>query len=68
MWIVVEGPPSPAGSVMICIRVGLNTVCESENVFMMSIKAMCSWRLFVWGIDIVCRQTNKARCDNIDKK
>ena len=47
---MVVGPPSPAGRVVICVRVGWSTVCESEKVFMMSMKVSCSWRLFVWGI------------------
>ena len=47
---VVVGPPSPAGHAVICVRVDVSTVCESEKVFMMSMKVSCSWRLFVWGI------------------
>ena len=47
MCDVVEGP---AGRVIVCVRVGQSTVCESENVFMMSMNVSCSWRLFVWGM------------------
>lgn len=35
VWAVVEGPPSPAGCVVNCVRSDLSTVCESEDVFMM---------------------------------
>ena len=49
MVVVVE-LPSPAVRVVVCVRVGLSTVCESENVLMMSMKSSCSWRLFVWGM------------------
>ena len=48
--VVVIGLPSPAVRVMVCVRVGLSTVCESEKVLMMSMKLSCSWRLFVWGM------------------
>ena len=47
MWDVVVGPPSPPGRVEFWVRVGLSTVCESENVLMMSMKSSCNWRLFV---------------------
>lgn len=47
MWVMVEGPSLPAGRMVICVCVGLSTVCESENVFMMSLKVSCNWRLFV---------------------
>jgi len=43
------GPPWPAGRVSVCVRVGWSTVCESENVLMMSMKVSCNWRLFVEG-------------------
>ena len=48
--VVVVGLPSPAVRVVVCVRVGLSTVCESENVLMMSMKLSCNWRLFVWGM------------------
>ena len=48
--VVVVELPSPAVRVVVCVRVGLCTVCESENVFMMSMKSSCNWRLFVWGM------------------
>ena len=48
--VVVVVLPSPAVRVMVCVRVGLSTVCESEKVFMMFMKSTCNWRLFVWGI------------------
>lgn len=47
---VVIGPLSPQGRAICCVRVGVNTVCASEYVFMMSMKVLCSWRLFVWGM------------------
>lgn len=47
---MVIGPPSPPGHRVVCVRVGWSTVCESENVLMMSMKVSCSWRLFVWGM------------------
>ena len=50
MCDVVVGPLSSPGRVKVCVRVGLSTVCESENVLMMSMKLSCSWRLFVWGM------------------
>ena len=34
---------------VVCVRVGLRTVCESENVSIVSMK-LCKWRLFVWGM------------------
>lgn len=45
MWVVVEGPLSP---VLICVHVGLSTVCKSENVFMIPMKLSCSVHLFMW--------------------
>ena len=48
--VVVIGLPSPAVRVTVCVRVGLSTVCESENSLMVSMKCSCSWRLFVWGM------------------
>ena len=48
--IVVVELPSPAVRVVVCVRVGLSTVCESEKVLMVSMKLWCSRRLFVWGM------------------
>ena len=48
--VVVVVLPSPAVRVVVCVRVGLSTVCESANVFMMFMKSSCNWRLFVWGM------------------
>ena len=40
----------PLGRVIVCVRVGVSTVCESENVLTMSMNVSCSNRLLVWGI------------------
>ena len=41
--VVVVVLLSPAMRVVVCVRFGLSTVCESENVFMMSMKSLCNW-------------------------
>ena len=49
--VVVRGPPSPSpGRVLVWVRVGWSTVCDSEYVSTMSMKVSCRWRLFVWGM------------------
>ena len=47
---VTKGPTSPPGRVVVCVRVGLSTVCESENVLMIYMKVSCSWDMFVWAM------------------
>ena len=37
----------PFGHVIVCVRVGVSTVCESENVLTMSMNVSCSNRLLV---------------------
>lgn len=46
---MVEGLPSPAWCVVICVQVALSTTCESENGFMMSV-VLYSWHPIAWGI------------------
>ena len=49
--VMMLGPPSPTpGRVVTTVRVCLSTVCASECVLMMSMKVLCSRRLFVWGM------------------